>query len=301
MNATNSPTARAFTLIELLVVIAVIALLIGILLPVLGQARKTGAMTREMGLLRQVGIAYASYAHDNKDNLLPGYLRGSWSRDEGKFTVYSNGNDASEQSRLRGGVIRPYPWRLLPYLGYSPASLVADRNWLRSINELNHDPADIGAFEWSVARNPGFGLNTTFVGGDAHRGAYYIPSLLRWGAFYIIRTDQALQTDKLLLFTTSRGVHRNSNGTVVPGYHRIEAPWHATPTSNSVPAFIPWEGSRTRFNAALPTTAYGHVDFRHSGKALGLTIDGHADALSVDQAFDMRRWSNKATRADWRP
>ena len=291
-----------FTLIELLVVISVIAVLLGVLLPALAGARKTAAMTRETALIGQLAKAYTLYAGDNREALLPGYLRGSWARESGrKFLVYDNPRDASEQSRLSGGVIRPYPWRIMPYLNFSLESLVVDREWLRELRELPHDPSNVAGYEASVARNPGFGLNTTFLGGDAHRGAFYVPSLVRWGNFYITRMDQALRTDTLLVFASARGVQRRSNGEKVAGYHRIEAPWHATPTSNSVPAFVPWTGPRGRFDPSLPTTAYGHVDFRHSGKTLTAMMDGHAQGLSLEQMMDMRRWSNKAGRPDWRP
>ncbi|MBX3378843.1 MAG: prepilin-type N-terminal cleavage/methylation domain-containing protein [Phycisphaeraceae bacterium] len=59
----------AFTLIELLIVIAIIALLIGILLPAIGNARKSARMAVCMSNMRQFAVAMASYASENKDKL----------------------------------------------------------------------------------------------------------------------------------------------------------------------------------------------------------------------------------------
>lgn len=66
-----SPAPRAFTLIELLVVISIIALLIGLLLPALGQARETGRMIKCMSNMRMMSLASVNYAFEF-DGDLPG-------------------------------------------------------------------------------------------------------------------------------------------------------------------------------------------------------------------------------------
>ena len=59
-----------FTLIELLVVIAIIALLIGILLPSLAEARRTAQNTVSLMNMRQLNTTIAAYASENKDAFL---------------------------------------------------------------------------------------------------------------------------------------------------------------------------------------------------------------------------------------
>tara|TARA_R110002111_G_scaffold112773_2_gene172606 strand:+ start:231 stop:1193 length:963 start_codon:yes stop_codon:yes gene_type:complete len=68
MNMMTRETRRdAFTLIELLVVISIIALLVGILLPALGAARKSAQSAVCLGNQRSIGQGMAVYASNNDD------------------------------------------------------------------------------------------------------------------------------------------------------------------------------------------------------------------------------------------
>lgn len=68
---------RGFTLIELLVVIAVIAVLIGILIPVLSSARAAASTTQCAARLRELYGSQMIYAQSNHDRMAPVVYAGS--------------------------------------------------------------------------------------------------------------------------------------------------------------------------------------------------------------------------------
>ena len=275
--------SEAFSLVELLVSIGVIALLIGLLVPALSQAKSSAKTARELAAGQQLMLAYTLYADDAKGQLLPGYPPDSWVSATPTVGTPSLTVLDDVGRPITGTLARRYPWRIVPYMEYNFFGLYKDERVL-----LDYRAKSADQYQYLVSLSPSFGLNSTFVGGDANKNGFNKYALANYGPFYATRNDQPQRPSSLITFASSKGP--GVDGDTTEGFFRVDSPyvrtrqWSATPTWNT-PGASP-EG-------------YGQVSYRHQGKAAVMNFDSHAELLTYDRLDDMRRWANGATDKTW--
>jgi prepilin-type N-terminal cleavage/methylation domain-containing protein/prepilin-type processing-associated H-X9-DG protein len=118
MNTKGRKLSTGFTLIELLVAIAIIALLISILLPSLGAARKTARNVICQSNLRQMVIAHTTYADSNKDAIAGSPVTSGWDA-TGRIVNRNGVMTPTANAKFNGIAMQSWDWMgpLLHHLG----------------------------------------------------------------------------------------------------------------------------------------------------------------------------------------
>lgn len=253
--------SRAFTLIELLVVIAIIALLIAILLPALGQAKKLAAMLKEQVNASQQATAWAVYATDNKDAAFTGYIPWEVGHLNNNITprVWLMPDPLISNYFLEGNIIKIAGARWMGAAGLTDEVQQLDGPTRKVFQTRSKNPSSTNP-TWSpptslydtapdtymaaMAYHPSMGFNYSLVGGNAHRGAMRAFVRANPGQvgnvkkFFDTLTNEVQYPSRNILAATSRGVDiSTTGGWGGTSYGTQAATWNAG--SSVVPGF--WE------------------------------------------------------------
>ncbi len=271
-----------FTLIELLVVVAIIALLIGILTPVLGRARESAASARDLASAQQLMVAYHLYADEHAGMVLPGYRDGLAAMDE-------------RGDRVTGLPALRWPWRLLPYFDWNFEAIHHDAEAINSLRDRGPE-----WHHYAVSLYPKFGLNATFMGGDQNEygpraDGTLAPAVERLlgNGWFVRRMADAPQPTRLVVFgAAGRGpapdYFESQFGVLFDGNFVVRSPFLTGRR---------WSGEKP--GADPDPTRFGNLRPTRDGRVISGLLDGHAEALAWERADDMRSWAPTADRRDW--
>ena len=249
-------------------VITIVTVLAGLLLPCLARAKNQARRVEEMSAGRQLMLAVQMYADDHENAAFPGYVS-----DMGAVDDQGGGLNFPVNAR--------YPWRLVPYLSGSMPLIYSGQNRAKLARLQSASRAE---YVYAVSLFPSLGINSYFIGGNQTE----FPAAdanARFGAGTVLtKIHEARQPGELMVFLSARSAVSGENA---QGYYQVTPPYL---TSRQ------WAAD---FSSSLAPERWGFVAPRFNQHAVAALLDGHTETVGPRAMRDMRRWSNRADRADW--
>ncbi len=275
---------RAFTLIELLVVVSIIALLIGVLLPALGAARRSAKQLKAINANRQIMVAYTAYQEDYDGHVLFAYPPAIV--DGQPFVVRPpSGQTFSTDVDNAAPVIR-YPARIAPYLQHA-WEILYDHDAPPERPASSDSQSQAWTKLYALSLFPTFGINSVYVGGDlGHDG--FVGDAPNRGQHVVFERGEVRRPSELVVFADA--VQRGGGvSTGVNGYHLAAPP---------IARGRQWRADRDGA-VVVKTGEFLGVPLGRYGLAVVTGFfDGHAAATPPSDLDDMRLWNNTATEPD---
>jgi prepilin-type processing-associated H-X9-DG protein/prepilin-type N-terminal cleavage/methylation domain-containing protein len=251
-----------FTLVELLVVIGIIAVLMGILLPVVSKARGQGLTVRCASNLRQFGQGWTMYANSYGGTAAPMRLpeQGNPVQDLGQGPHYR-----PRWQDLLGAQMKSYAFAT------APQSTAEDGKPIE--NELFICPAQP---EWRNARNYTYGYNFQFLGNPRHNSKnqfinYPVRASRLRGAETVMAAD-SMGTAAGKAKASRRAYKADGLGELFAlGNHG----YTIDPPRLTAKCDYSEDNSRTPVDRSAP-------DPRHSKKANVVFCDGHVELMALE-------------------
>jgi prepilin-type N-terminal cleavage/methylation domain-containing protein/prepilin-type processing-associated H-X9-DG protein len=271
---------RGFTLIELLVVISIIALLMGVLMPVLGRAREAGRSAVCRANLRRLSLAGSMYVDENQGTFPPDRMKSaSATSTEDYVNEYGRRQPRWQWffNRGVGPVIDPSPYVKKPGdTFWDTETVIMTNNYF--ICPSFHD----NFFDRRDERNGSYGYNYQYLGNSRVREGRFdnfpvhISNIRRPGETVIVADSRGAPGELNPATNSASPTPLPEPGVTEHGIHSYKLDPPRLARSAGATEFC-W-----RFGSQL-WMQHSPAQARHRGRTCVSFVDGHAEETTLEE------------------